>query len=466
MKTALCLAVTAAALFVLCIFVSSFTHHDIMAHAAAAMPHVSPMTAMLFGAPMARRRHPGLIFARADASMSEVMGLLNGVQKAFDDFKVANDARVAALEKGRGDVLNEDKVNRINAELSELSQKIANLGINGNGSRNVLSADGLAHAKAFNAYFRKGIEAGLGELQVKAALTTSSDPDGGYVAPAEVDLQITRILQKITAMRSIARVITISGGEYKKPTSQGGAQSGWVGQQTARTTTNTPTLTMETFKAFELYAQPAASQTLLDDAAVDIGAWLSEEVTITFAEQEGQAFITGDGVVQPYGILSYPTANDTGSGVAWGKLGFVKTTAAADFSATPFDNLVDLQSMLKTGYQANANWLMNRFVQAEVRKVKDSQNRYIWDPALQAGSLPTVFGKPVVTDDNMPNAGANNFFVAYGDFMRGYLIVDRIGVRVIRDNLTNKPNVLFYTTKRVGGGVQNYEAIKLLKCST
>jgi HK97 family phage major capsid protein len=433
------------------------SHHFAVAMIAA------PARSGLVG--MTRR---GIMSVRSEATNTEIMALLGKIQSAFDTFKTENDTRVSNLEKGKGDVLSEDKVNRINAAIDGLEMKLAALQLTGgNGGNGVaLTAEQKAHSKAWNSYFRKGVDNGLRELEVKAALTSNSDPDGGYITPIEIELSINRILQKICVMRSMAQVVTISTGEYKKPTSQGGALSGWVGQQTARPATGTPTLTMETFKAHELYAQPAASQQLLDDSAVDVGSWLSDEVTITFAEQEGASFITGDGVTQPFGILSYGMAQDTGNGVAWGKVGFVKTTVAADFGANGGDNLIDLQSMLKTGYQPNASFLMNRFVQAEVRKFKDSQGRYLWEPALQAGNPPTIFGKPIAIDDNMPNAGANNFFVAYGDFRRAYLIVDRIGVRILRDPFTSKPNVLFYTTKRVGGGIQNYEAIKLLKCST
>lgn len=413
------------------------------------------------------RHGRGVMSVRSESTpgFAEVKAVLDVLQKTFSDFKDSNDQRVSALEKGRGDVLSEEQVKRINAALDELSIKVAGIQLNGSGSNASMTPEQKAHAKAFNRYFRKGVEDNLRDLEVKATATSSSDPDGGFTVPIEIDYQITRILQKVSAMRSIATVMTISAAEYKALMSQGGASGGWVGQQSGRPQTNNPQLTQETFKAHEEYAQPAASQTLLDDSAVDIGQWLADEVSITFNEQEGLAFITGDGVAQPFGILSYGMANDTGNGVAWGKVGFVKTGAAGDFGANPFDNLFDLQSMLKTGYQSNASWLMNRFVQAEIRKVKDSQGRYIWEPATAAGAPATISGKPIATDDNMPSAGANNFFLGYGDFKRAYLIVDRIGTRVLRDPFTSKPNVLFYTTKRVGGGIKNYEAIKLLKCS-
>jgi HK97 family phage major capsid protein len=193
-------------------------------------------------------------------------------------------------------------------------------------------------------------------------------------------------------------------------------------------------------------------------------------VSIEFAEQEGAAFVSGDGVSKPRGILGYPTVlNDN---YAWGKLGFVKTGAAADFVLTDpatdvssADCLVDLYYALKAGYRNGATWLTSDKVMGRIRKMKDGNGNYLWAPPAAKAEVPTILEKPVVTDDNMPALGANKFPVAFGNFQRGYLIVDRQGVRVLRDPYTAKPNVLFYTTKRVGGGVQNFEAIKLLKCS-
>ncbi len=407
--------------------------------------------------------------AEIRALIAEVTRKIDAQNAAFDTFKAANDAKIK-------DLVHTEKVDRINADITKLGADIdalnttlAALQLNGTAVPGTArrTPEQVAHAKAFGAYFRRGVDDNLGDLQVKAALTTSSDPDGGYTVPVEIDYNITRILQKISAMRSIAQVMTISGVAYRKFISQGGATAGWVGEQSARPGTNTPALVGKDFTTHELYAMPAASQTLLDDSTVDIGQWLSDEVSITFAETEGLAFISGDGATQPFGLLSYPQLIDNGAGVKWGNLGYVKTGAAADFNtaANPANCMIDLMATLKTGYQTNANYLMNRFVQAEIRKFVDGQGRYLWEPSMQVGAPPTIFGKPIVTDDNMPNAGGGNIIMAYGDFRRGYLIVDRICVRVLRDPYTSKPNILFYTTKRVGGGVQNFEAIKLLKCS-
>jgi HK97 family phage major capsid protein len=465
MKYALYLSVIAACVLLVGIVFSSFTHHDIVAHAAAVLPHVHPLAAVLFGAPMARPAHRrGIVMVRNEAG--DVQSLLKSIQSAFDTFKIENNARLDAIEKGKPDVLNEEKVNRINAELSDLSQKLAALTLNGGGEgRNALSNEAAAHQKAFSSYFRRGAEAGLRELEVKAALTSSADPEGGYAVSIDVEKTIDRVLTKVSAMRGLASVIQTTAATYRKPINKGGTTTGWVGQTGARSQTTAASLAAIDFEPKELYAEPAITQTLLDDAGLDIGQWLSDEVALVFAEQEGTSFITGDGAAQPFGLLSYKTVAD--ASWAWGKLGFVAmgTGGAFKTDGTAFDDVIDLQTSLKQGYRPGASWLMNRKTEAAVRKIKDPEGHYLWQPALQQGTIATLSGHPIAIDDNMQDIAAGNYPIAFGDFRRGYLIVDRIGIRVIRDNITVKGYVLFYTTKRVGGGVQNFEAIKLAKIS-
>lgn len=407
---------------------------------------------------------------RADAGGPAAV--LGELQKAFADYKKANDERLDALAKGRGDVLSEEQVKRINDALDELQKTVddqargmAALRLGGGGSGEPLNADQRAYSAAFGGYFRKGVDAGLGDLAVKAALSTTSDPDGGYLAPVEMDTTITRVLAKVSAMRGLAQVQPISAGLFKKLMSTGGAGGGWTAERAARAETASPKLIELAVEAMELYAEPSATQTLLDDAFVDINAWLADEVSITFGEQEGAAFIAGSGTGQPRGILSYGTFADDGSFKA-GKLGYTGT-GGATLAADPagLDAFETLTYTLKKGYRVGASWLMNRKTIGVVRKCKDSQGRYQWEPSSQLGQPATLFGYPVSDDDNMPDVAGNAFPVAFGDFRRGYLIVDRIGTRVLRDPYSNKPYVMFYTTKRVGGGVQNFEAIKLLKCA-
>jgi HK97 family phage major capsid protein len=207
---------------------------------------------------------------------------------------------------------------------------------------------------------------------------------------------------------------------------------------------------------------PAATQPLLDDSAVNIDEWLAAEIDTAFAEQEGAAFVSGDGTNKPKGFLSYTPVAE--SAWEWGKLGFVITGEAADFpAADPSDKLLDLIYSLKSGYRQNGTFVMNRRTQAAIRKMKDENGIYLWQPPAQAGGQASLMGFPLVEAEEMPDIGAGTFPVAFGDFRRGYLVVDRMGVRVLRDPYSAKPYVLFYVTKRVGGGVQDFDAIKLLK---
>ena len=218
----------------------------------------------------------------------------------------------------------------------------------------------------------------------------------------------------------------------------------------------------------ELYAAPAATQALLDDSSVDIASWLADEISIAFAETEGAAFVTGDGVNKPRGLLSYDTIAN--ASYAWGKLGYAVSGVAAalsDSSNNGIDGLLATLYGLRQGYRTNARWLMNRSTQEAIRKLKTATEKiYLWQPPVQLGQPASLLGYPITDDDNMQDIGAGKYPVAFGDFQRGYLVVDRIGIRVLRDPFTNKPFVIFYTTKRVGGGVQNFEAIKLLKIGT
>ena len=255
---------------------------------------------------------------------------------------------------------------------------------------------------------------------------------------------------------------TISGNVYKKPFMTAGPAVGWVGETDARTQTTSPTLDELSFPAMELYAMPAATATLLEDAAVNIDQWLAQEVEQVFAAQEGTAFVTGDGANKPKGFLAYT------DGRQWlVELGAISATsrrAAGAFPATnPSDVLVDLVYAVNAGYRQNAVFVMNRKTQSAIRKFKDTTGNYLWQPPAVAGGTASLMTFPVIEAEDMPDIAANSLSIAFGDFNRGYLVVDRAGVSVLRDPYTAKPYVLFYTTKRVGGGVQDFDAIKLMK---
>ena len=401
------------------------------------------------------------------ATAGEIKSAFDEFMHTFDAFKSANDRRLAELESHLGsDVLSGEKVDRINRALDEQKRAIDALTLAAarpgfSGSATHITSHGREHKAGFDNYMRAGSEQGLRDLESKA-LSAGSNPDGGYLVPEETENTIDRLLSAASPIRAISGVRKISGNSYKKPFATSGTATGWVAETGARTETTTPALAELDFPAMELYAMPSATQTLLDDAAVDTEAWLAEEVQIAFAEQEGTAFVAGDGVNKPKGFLTYTTVADTAW--SWGNVGYIASGAAGAFAATdPSDALIDLVYALKQGYRRNANWVLNRNVQAEIRKFKDADGNYLWQPAMQAGQPASLLGYPVTESEDMPDLATDSLSIAFGDFRRGYLVVDRVGVRVLRDPYTSKPYVLFYTTKRVGGGIQNFEAIKLMK---
>lgn len=380
--------------------------------------------------------------------------------QAFADFREANDARLAAIEGGQADVLLEEKVDRIDRALVE--QKAALDRIARGQNRPGIGGEPAVseHKSAWGAYLRRGDASALARLETKA-LAVGSGPDGGYLAPPELDRLIEQRLQSVSPMRSIATVRTTSATVFKKPVSTVQAATGWAAETGARTATTTPTLASLEFPTAELYANIAATQTLLDDAYVNVEAWIAEEVEQAFAAQERAAFVTGDGTSKPKGFLAYDKIAEASH--AWDKIGFVLSGAAGAFaSSNPVDRLLDLAYAPRAEFRQNGRFAMNRKTVAAVRKLKDADGRYIWQPETQ-GAGASILGYPVTEIEEMPDVAADAFAVAFGDFARGYLIVDRAGVNVLRDPFTNKPYVLFYVTKRVGGGVQNFDAVKLMK---
>jgi HK97 family phage major capsid protein len=391
---------------------------------------------------------------------------LDDVRYAFESYRATNDQRLAEVESRAGaDPLTEEKLARIDAALDESRRRMDRVVLDR--SRPALGQDEARdplvheHKAAFASYIRSGEVGGLKRLEGKA-LSAGSGPDGGYLAPSTVEGEILRRLAAVSPIRALATVRTISSGTYKKAFSTTGPASGWVAEAAARPQTGSPTLAELSFPAMELYAMPAATQTLLDDAIVNIDQWIAEEVESAFAEQEGAAFVNGDGVDKPKGFLAYPTVAD--ASWSWGNIGVLNTGVAGAFAASnPGDVLVDLVYALKAGYRQNASFVMNRKTQGVIRKFKDANGNYLWQPPASAGAPATLLGFPLVEAEDMPNLANNAISVAFGDFRRGYLVVDRAGVRILRDPYSAKPYVLFYTTKRVGGGVQDFAAIKGLK---
>ena len=396
---------------------------------------------------------------------TDVTGAFDEFMNAFEAFKDANDDRLGQLEKRMAsDVITTEKVDRISRAMDEQKQAMDRLVLKANRpplGRDNGPAEPSEHKQAFDAYVRRGDERSLGQLEAKA-MSVGTAADGGYLVPGEMEREIGKRLSNLSPIRAISSVRQISAGTLKKPFATSGFASGWTAETAARPQTNTPVLAELQFPAMELYAMPAATASLLDDAAVDIESWIASEVEAVFAEQEGTAFVTGDGVNKPKGFLNYTQVAE--SAWSWGNLGYVATGVAGGMPATnPSDVLIDLIYALKSGYRQNGNWVMNRKTQAVVRKLKDAQGNYLWQPPATAGAQAMFMGFPLVEAEDMPDIAANAAPIAFGNFQRGYLVVDRLGVRILRDPYSAKPYVLFYTTKRVGGGVQDFNAIKLLK---
>lgn len=403
------------------------------------------------------------------AAAAPLAQALDDLFRVFEAFKETNDERLAQIERRMAaDVVTSEKLDRINVALDAHKRALDALTLEAGrparsgGSSGARPGAGESKA-AFEGYMRRGEVAALRGLEEKA---WSLDPasDGALTVPPEVETTIMTALRQVSPMRAISAQRQVSGAVYRKPFATTGAAVGWVGETASRTETAAPALAELTFPTMELYAMPAATQALLDDSAVDIEDWLAGEVRLAFAEQENAAFTAGDGVARPRGFLNYPTVAQ--SAWRWGRIGYVGSGAAGAFApGKAADALIDLAYALKTPYRTNAHWVMNRAAQAEVRKLKDGDGAYLWRPGQEAGAEATLMGFPIAEVEEMPSIAPDAFALAFGDFKRGYLVVDRMGVGVLRDPYSAKPYVLFYTTRRVGGGVQDFDAIKLLRFS-
>jgi HK97 family phage major capsid protein len=385
---------------------------------------------------------------RADASDPKV--LFAQLNQAFEEFKTTNETKAAeqdSLVQAKIDKLN-DSMSTIEAAIDDANRRLAAAALNPGD----LPSTNPEYLAGFKAHMRTGA--------VSAAMTEGTASQGGYVAPVEWDRTVTNKLKQRSPIRENAQVITISAGGFTRVYNDGVIGSGWVGETAARPETGTPGLTSLTFNTGELYANPAITQVLLEDAALDLEAWLAGEVSGEFAIQENIAFLTGNGTNKPSGVLNYVTG---GTMAATHPLGAITATTAAGAAAVTTDELLDLQLSLPAEREGEAKFFMARASVGKVRKLKDSTNQYLWQPGLVAGAPSTLLGNPVVEVPGMPAMTTGNVSMLYGDMAMTYLVIDRVGLEVMRDPFTNKPYVMFYTRKRVGGGVQQPEYMKALK---
>lgn len=385
--------------------------------------------------------------------VNDMRAMLEQLNEAFVDFKAKNDKRF-------------DEVFEVKGQLEAAMQKMDRLSHGGGGALH--APKNAEYTRAFNAFMRHGDESAL--RSIRAAVETIDDTKGGYGVPQELDKQVGASMQNLNPMRQLCNVIPAGPAGYTKIFSQGGTASGWVGEKDARPETAASTLAALTPYWGEIYANPAATQTSLEDIFFDVEKWITEEIAKEFSLQEGSSFVTGNGTLKPKGFLAYTITNEVDSARAFGSLQYLPTGEAADFdtaSATvsPADVLFDTIYALKAAHRQGAAWQANSLTLARVRKFKDTEGRPVWTDSIAAGQPPLLCGYPVYTNEDMDSVGANKFPLAFGAWKAGYTIVDRVGITLLRNPYTSPPYVFFYSRKRVGGYVEDSQATKLVKCS-
>ncbi|MBD3764743.1 MAG: phage major capsid protein [Rhodobacterales bacterium] len=321
----------------------------------------------------------------------------------------------------------------------------------------------VPHKKAFDAYLRSGDDAGLRGLVLEGkGLNTAVAAEGGYLVDPQTAETIRSSLGSTASIRAIANVVQVEATSFDVLIDHGDIGSGWATESGTITETSTPVIERISIPLHELSAMPKASQRLLDDSAFDIEGWLAGRIADKFARAEAAAFVGGDGIDKPMGFLTHPKVAE--ATWTWGSLGYVATGAAGDFASTnAADAVVDLVYALDATYRANATFVMNSKTAGAVRKMKDADGRFLWSDGLAAGEPARLMGYPVLVAEDMPDIAADAYAIAFGDFKSGYTVAERPDLRVLRDPFSAKPHVLFYATKRVGGDVSDFAAIKLLK---
>ncbi len=425
-------------------------------------------------------------------SNNDMKSAVYDLGRAFEAFKEANDQRLKEIERrGSADPLTDMKVNRLNAEITRACDiadaakkrvdlvetamsRTAKAGVTDDWKEaesfylerkthlgQDLGVDAYRNYRtALRNYIRKN-NAGSNVDEIKA-LSAGSDPDGGFAITPDMSGRIAALVRDTSPMRQVANVITIGTDALEGIHDLNEATSGWVGETEARSETAAPKIGEYRIPVHEQYAEPRATQKLLDDAMFNVEEWLAGKIAERLARMENDAFVNGNGVRKPRGFLTYAAGTPSASGFS--VIEQVPSGASGAFaSADPGDALITLVYSLKSAYRSNANFMMKRSTLAEVRKLKDGDDNYLWQPDFQMKQGGTLLGFNVVEAEDMPTIGANSLSIAFGDFNAGYQIVDRQGVRILRDSFTAKPYVKFYTTKRVGGDVVNFEAIKLMK---
>ncbi len=426
------------------------------------------------------RQLRGIVSVRAETMETDKTNVFNdinsaieGINKAFEEFKAENNKRIDDLKQGKEDVVQNEKIDRINDQIGkiysfidELNAKKA-LANTPAGEKN----NDTPEMTEFKANYDNWVRTGEGEGNIKAAyrsggvmaaMSVGSDDDGGFIAPVEWDRTLTDKLKIVSPMRRYAYIQNIKTRGFKRVFNLHGTNSGWVGEIDARPETNTSKFSEYEYKFGEIYAEPAVTQSLLEDAEIDIAKFITEEVELEFSQQEGIAFLSGNGVKKPKGVLMYDKATeDALPDNEKHPLGPVLEVNSGSASAITADGLIDLTyDIPDERITENSAFYMNRKTHATIRKMKDGQGNYLWQPPFQEKQPALILGSAVHELAGMPDVGANTIPIIFGDMNRSYRIFDRTGVQVLRDPYTKKPYVFFYTRKRVGGGLWNPEFLR------
>ena len=355
----------------------------------------------------------------------------------------------------------ESQVEGLRIEVDEVKARVDRIALGARPAQRpaLSSADAApAEVKGFvDGYLRRG-----STHEIKS-ISGTSPGDGGYAVPRQIDAMIARELTEISPIRSLAQVVQTGSAGYRKLIATGGTASGWAGEIADRPETDTPSFAEIAPPTGDLYANPAASQAMLDDAAFDLESWLASEIAMEFARAEGAAFVNGTGSNQPRGFLAGPTSTLGDAARAFGTLQYVGTGDATGLGTDPEEKLIDLVHTMKAGHRQGASFVMNSSTLAEVRKLKTTDGAFLWQPGLVEGQPDRLLGYPVIEAEDMPDIAEDAYPIAFGNFRHGYLIAERSATQVLRDPFSNKPFVHFYATKRIGGQVLDSAAIKLLR---
>lgn len=401
---------------------------------------------------LTEQRLRGMIVARVNTG--PLPAVIADLTQSFAEFR----------EKYRKDLEQvQNEVDRLNA-----ARAAASLGGNSGSDIDNGASSARIERQAVGLYAKTGNESGIRALGgPRAEMSSDSNPDGGYTVTPSISRTINQKLFDISPLGRLARRVTIAiGDSFEEPIDPSEIGASWVGEREARPETDTAEMKYLRVPLEEIYALQPITQRLLDDTDFNLGGWLEGKIATQFALSEGRAFINGDGVKKPRGLLTYTTSTAVDANRDWWTIQHIVTGADGAFAATdPADKLRDLVWALRTPYRTGASWLMNSGTAATVDKFKDADGNYLWRDAMKAGEPPTLLGYPVNIDETMPDIASGSLSIAFGNFAQAYIIVDRPGIRAMRDPYTNKPLVIFYAYKRIGGGLQNGEAVKLLKFS-